>query len=84
MPNLLIISHTMHFKTKNGEIVGWEPTVREINQFTHIFDSIYHAAPLYKGIPQITTIPYEKGRVDLHPLIPTGGDGILNKLRIVE
>ena len=83
MPNLLIISHTMHFKTKNGEIVGWESTVREINQFTHIFDSIYHAAPLYKGIPQITTIPYEKGRVDLHPLIPTGGDGILNKLRIL-
>ena len=29
---LAIISHTQHYKDKNGTIVGWGATVRELDQ----------------------------------------------------
>ena len=45
--SLTIISHTEHFKNVNGEIVGWEPTVREINHLSNIFDLVYHVAPFF-------------------------------------
>ena len=51
MRSVAIISHTQHYCDKNGEIVGWEPTIREINQLCDIFDLVYHVAPLCSGIP---------------------------------
>ena len=41
---LAIISHTEHYKTKAGTIVGWSPTVNEVNHLLEIFDEIYHVA----------------------------------------
>ena len=38
MSKLAIISHTEHYYDSKGEIVGWEPTIREINHFSTIFD----------------------------------------------
>ena len=60
MPDLLIISHTEHFQTKEGIIVGWEPTIREINSLILLFDKIYHIAPLYKTPPHKANFTYEK------------------------
>ena len=36
MSKLVIISHTKHYYATNGEIIGWEPTIREINHFSTI------------------------------------------------
>ena len=35
---LAIISHTEHYKLPDGSIVGWSPTVNEINHVLEIFD----------------------------------------------
>ncbi len=83
LPSLTIISHTPHYYNIHGEVVGLEPTLREINQLSLIFDTIYHIAPLYKGRPHKATIKYTFDEIIFIPLIPTGGKSILNKLGII-
>jgi len=83
MPKLAIISHTKHFINTDGEIVGWEPTVREINHLINIFDGIYHVAPLYKAAPHQANIPYSSNKTIFIPIIPTGGSGLIKKLTIL-
>jgi hypothetical protein len=41
---LLIISHTPHYH-RDGEIVGWGATVREIDHLAALFESVVHIAP---------------------------------------
>ena len=48
MRQLTIISHTEHYKTPEGHIVGLGATVTEINQLLEIFDTIVHVAVLYE------------------------------------
>ena len=81
MRNLGIISHTPHYRNKNGEFVGLEPTLREINHLTQIFDTIYHVAPLHSEMPNKATIPYTSNKIIFIPLKRTGGKTIINKLR---
>ena len=38
---LAIISHTEHFTDENGNLVGWGPTIREINYLAKHFEYIY-------------------------------------------
>ena len=82
MPNLLIISHTEHFKTKKGIIVGWEPTIREVNSLIRIFDKIYHIAPLYNTKPHMANGTYENNIIFI-PINPSGGNNIIDKLKIL-
>ena len=82
MSKLVIISHTKHYYSQNREIVGWEPTIREINYLSKIFDSIYHVAPLYSGKAHQANASYNKN-ITYFPIKPTGGDGILKKLGII-
>ncbi len=83
MSSLLIISHTNHYYDNNGKVRGWEPTVREINYLSHIFDKIIHIAPLYKDNPHKATLSYSTNRISFVPIIPAGGSGIINKLSIL-
>ena len=39
MLSLTIISHTPHYYGNNGAIVGLEPTVREINYLSQLFET---------------------------------------------
>ena len=73
MSKLAVISHTEHYYDSKGEIVGWEPTIREINHFPAIFDLIYHVAPLYSDIPHEATAPYRSDRIKYIPIKPSGG-----------
>ena len=82
MIKLAIISHTKHYYSQNREIVGWEPTIREINYLSKIFDSIYHVAPLYSGKAHQANASYNKN-ITYFPIKPTGGYGILKKLGII-
>ena len=81
--SLTIISHTEHYKNINGEIVGWEPTVREINHLSNIFDFVYHVAPFYSETPHNANAPYKSDKIKYIPIKPTGGQGILKKLGIL-
>ena len=83
MNKIAVISHTEHYYDTNGEIVGWEPTIREINYFPDFFDLIYHVAPLYSDIPHEATAPYKSDRIKYIPIRPSGGKGIIKKLGIL-
>ena len=83
MNSLLIISHTEHFYSADKKIIGWEPTVREINSFTKIFDKIYHIAPLLKDYGHNATTYYNSDKIKFIPIKQTGGKGFLNKIQVL-
>ena len=45
---LLIVSHTPHYRAA-GQLVGWGPTVRELDHLVELFDEVVHIAPVYDG-----------------------------------
>jgi len=80
---LLIISHTTHFLNVNGKIVGWGPTIREINYLATKFESIYHCAPLHEGDPPPSSIEYTSSNIHFVALKPSGGSRIIDKLNVL-
>jgi glycosyltransferase involved in cell wall biosynthesis len=79
---LLIISHTPHYK-KGGKIVGWGPTIREINQLPKLFSSITHMAPLHSEEAPDTSLAYDSERIQFYPVDPAGGDCWTQKIGIL-
>lgn len=80
---ILIISHTAHYYNKEGEIVGWGPTVKELDYVAESFGSVIHIGCLYKNEPAPNSaIPYKNKNVRFVPIPPFGGSG-LKKLSIV-
>jgi glycosyltransferase involved in cell wall biosynthesis len=81
--NLLIVSHTAHH-LRNGEIVGWGATVREIDHLATLFDRVVHIATMHPGAAPDSAIPYQSGNVILRPVAPSGGEGVAAKMRIAS
>jgi glycosyltransferase involved in cell wall biosynthesis len=80
---LAIISHTEHFTDENGNLVGWGPTIREINYLAKHFECIYHLACFYpKEAPKSATT-YSSPNIKFIPLPAFGGQGILQKLTVL-
>ena len=80
---LVIISHTEHYKTNKGEIVGWGPTISEINHLAKDFEKIYHIAFLHtKSVPP-SSLPYTASNIEFIPLKPMGGPSLIDKLRVL-
>src|SRR5690606_5567204 len=80
---LAIISHTEHYKTPDGTIVGWGPTISEINHLAEDFEEIYHVTVLHEGTPRTSSLPYTKSNIHFVPLKPSGGKSIGDKLKIL-
>lgn len=81
---LAIISHTEHYKLPDGTIVGWGPTVSEINHLAQDFEEIYHIAFLHPGPPPPSSLTYTSSNIKFVPLKPVGGKGIGAKLKILR
>lgn len=79
---LVIISHTEHFY-KNGEVVGWGPTVNEINYLSAFWDEVLHVGCLYDTDAPLSSKIYTNRNTQLIPLPPTGGKRFWNKLNII-
>jgi len=80
---LVVISHTPHYKNKNGVITGWGPTVREIDFLSELFDTVVHIAPLSETPMPESAIPYASHKVEFVALRPAGGFGLWKKLGIL-
>ncbi len=80
---LVIISHTPHYR-RRGEIVGWGPTIREIDQISEMFDRVVHIAPMHSKDAPESALPYESPRIRVRAVAPAGGAGIKNKLAILR
>ena len=78
---LLIISHTPHY-LRDGEIVGWGATVREIDELATLFDSVTHIAPLYPEAAPASAMAYRSSCVRLRAVAPAGGERFRDKLSI--
>ena len=80
---LVIVSHTPHYR-RGGKVVGWGPTIREIDQLSEIFDQVVHIAPVHsKDAPQ-SALAYESERVRVRAVAPSGGGGVKNKLDVLR
>ena len=79
---LLIISHTPHYLA-NGQIIGWGPTVREIDHLATLFTWVEHLAPLHPGPAPTSALPYTHSNIRLNPVNPAGGEGLWDKLVIL-
>lgn len=80
---LTIISHTEHYKLPDGTIVGWGPTITEINHLAEIFDEIHHIAMFYDEKAPKSSLPYTSNKITLVPIKPTGGHSIWAKLNVL-
>jgi glycosyltransferase involved in cell wall biosynthesis len=80
---LLIISHTEHYLAADGTIVGWGPTIREINHLLNIFDEIWHIAVLHDSVAPKSSMAYVSDRIHFIPIKPFGGRRITAKLAII-
>ena len=76
-----VISDTPYSKDETGEFVGLDPTVEEIDHLSSLFKHIYHFAPLYTRKPPKSFIKHKKSNIRIIPMIPSGGNFFLNKLR---
>ena len=81
---LAIISHTEHYLYESGSVVGWGPTVREINHLAAHFDKIYHVACLHKGIPPPSSLSYIGDNIEFVPIPASGGDTFWAKLSVLQ
>lgn len=79
---LLIVSHTPHYQV-NGHIVGWGPTVREIDHLSSLFDEVVHLAPLHRDAAPPSALGYCAQNVRLEPVPPAGGRGPMRKCGIL-
>ena len=80
---LLIISQMSHYR-KGNEIVGWGPTVHEIDHLAQIFDEIRHVACLHNETAPSSALPYSSDRISLVPVPMAGGEGLLKKLEVLR
>lgn len=83
-PGLLIVSDTAVYVDSKGEHVAFEPVVREIENFAHLFGTITWIAFKYELHPEIRNIRAVRGVDIQYVLLPAvGGRGLNQRLRIV-
>lgn len=80
---LLIISHTEHYQLPDGSLVGWGPTITEINHLTALFDTIYHIGMLHEGLAPQSALPYTSKNIHFIPLPALGGPSVGQKLQLL-
>lgn len=78
---LLIVSHTPHYR-RQGEVVGWGATIRELDHLATLFDTVVHIAPLYDEAAPASAMAYQSHRIRLHSVRPAGGERLADKLAI--
>ncbi|MCB0208524.1 MAG: glycosyltransferase family 4 protein [Anaerolineae bacterium] len=77
---LLVIGHTAHYRHQ-GQIVGWGPTVKEIDWLARAFDSVTHLACFHPGPAPDSALPYAAKNVQFDFVPPAGGLTLAEKLR---
>ncbi len=75
-PSVLVVSHTEHYRGNHG-LVGFGPTVREIDQLASAAGEVVHVAPLHPGPPPGMALAYQARNVRLVPMPPAGGNASL-------
>jgi glycosyltransferase involved in cell wall biosynthesis len=79
---LVVISHTPHQYLPNGTLVGWGPTVAELNYLSQFWNELVHVACIepYKHNPSL--MPYNHNNIQFVSIPSFGGETILQKLSV--
>ena len=80
---LLIISNMAHY-LQDGQLVGWGPTVQEIDALATLFDEVVHIGCLHSGPPPPSSLPYQARNVRFVGVPPAGGSGLAAKMGILR
>ncbi len=80
---LFIISNMAHYE-RDGQVVGWGPTVQEIDALAQIFNDIRHIGCLYPSPAPPSALPYSSERVHFIGVPPAGGKHLKDKLGILR
>jgi glycosyltransferase involved in cell wall biosynthesis len=75
---LAVVSHTPHHRTDDG-LVGWGPTVTELDHLAGLVDELVHVAPVHDGPAPPSALPYAATNVRVEPVRAAGGDGLAAK-----
>ncbi len=71
--NAVVISHTPHHMTDDGSVVGFGPTLRELDRLASLFDELVHIAPLHSEPPPGYSLAYEAENIRYVPVRLAGG-----------
>ena len=80
---LLIVSHTPHYHSAEG-VVGWGPTVRELDYLAALFDEVTHVAVGYPGRAPASALAYAAPNLRVRLVPPAGGESWRDKLGILS
>lgn len=83
MKKLVIISHTDHQRREDGKIVGWGPTITEINYLSQYWDEVVHVGCFDHSLPKGSSLPYIGQNIKLVPIPPFGGRTWKDKLSVI-
>ena len=83
MTKLLIISNMSHYRNKQGQLVGWGPTVEEINYLGTIFSEVNHIGCLHDEDAPPSALPYQTQNIRFIPVPPRGGPSLKDKMAIL-
>lgn len=79
---LVIISHTAHQITSNNAIVGWGPTVAEINYISSFWDEVVHVACIEEYSENPSLVSYQNRNITFKPIPSFGGNSVIEKLSV--
>lgn len=79
---LIIISHTLHSQTTLNKLVGWGPTVTEINFLASNWTEVVHIACLSDMMGDDSMLPYTQDNIRFCSIPTFGGTTIREKINV--
>lgn len=79
---LVVISHTLHAQNKDKQIVGWGPTIAEINYLSNHWEEVVHVACFTEESSDASMLPYANGNIRFCPIPTFGGIRFVEKLSV--
>jgi glycosyltransferase involved in cell wall biosynthesis len=67
----------------DGQLVGWGPTVNEIDHLADLFDEVRHIGCLHGAVAPTSSLPYQTDRLTFVPIAPSGGTRLRDKVAIL-
>jgi glycosyltransferase involved in cell wall biosynthesis len=79
---LVVISHTLHAQNKDKQIVGWGPTISEINYLSNYWEEVVHVACFTEESSDASMLPYTNSNIRFRAIPTFGGVRFIEKLSV--
>ena len=80
---LVVISHTAHQYLPDGSLVGWGPTVAELNYLSQNWNELVHVACIQPFVSNPSLQSYTSNRIRFESIPSFGGTTLLEKLSVL-